>query len=185
MAGEQEDRDGSTNRSRSYSLAEYMRIVDLLIQKGKLRDKIYTPRSVEASTMVSIQLVLQHNGIELAYPRIVTLSFHPATGKLQTSLVYDCGMPYEVADVIPILTQQEKIQMYEALGFPILPPTANTFAITKGNAAYVVLSKMEKCPLTNKIPGTKSIPPAMLNYKPPGADRMKNDFRKKWSDFGW
>lgn len=172
MAGEQGDRDGSTDSRRSYSLAEYMQIIDLLIQKGKLRDKIYVPRSIEATSMICIELRLNspHGAADLAYPRITVLEFSPATGELRVRNIYDFGMPYEVVDIIPILTQQEKIQMYEALGFPIIPPTPYTFGITNGNAAYVVLTKLEKCPLTNKIPKIRRIPPEILNYKPSGSD---------------
>lgn len=173
MAGEQGDRDGSTDSRRSYSLAEYMQIIDLLMQKGKMRDRIYVPRSVEATSMVVIELRLNspRGATDLAYPRITVLEFSPATGELRVRNTYDFGMPYEVVDVIPILTQEEKLQMYEALGFPILPPSPHTFGITNGNAAYVVLAKLEKCPLTNKIPQIRRIPSEILNYKPPGSDR--------------
>lgn len=173
MAGEQGNRDGSTDSRRSYSLAEYMQIIDLLIQKGRMRDRIYIPRSVESRTSVCIELGLQHKTYDSAYPRMLQLSFKPITGELQVNNNYDFGMPYEVVDVIPILAQQEKIQMYEALGFPILPPTPYTFGITNGNAAYVVLTKLEKCPLTNKIPKIRRIPPEILNFKPPGSDRKE------------
>ncbi len=177
MAGEQGDRDGSTDSRRSYSLMEYIQIIDLLIQKGKLRDRIYIPRSVEATSAVVIELRLNspRGAADVAYPRMLQLSFKPITGELQANNNYDFGMPYEVVDVIPILAQQEKIQMYEALGFPILPPSPHTFGITNGNAAYVVLAKLEKCPLTNKIPQIRRIPPEVLNYKPPGSDRKERD----------
>ena len=173
MAGEQGDRDGSTDSRRSYSLMEYTQIIDLLLQKGKMRDKIYVPRSVESRASVCIELGLQHKTCDVAYPRMLQLSFKPTTGELQVNNNYDFGMPYEVVDVIPILTQEEKLQMYEALGFPILPPSPHTFGITNGNAAYVVLTKLEKCPLTNKIPKVRRIPPEVLNYKPPGSDRKE------------
>lgn len=175
MAGEQGDRDGSTDSRRSYSLAEYMQIIDLLMQKGKMRDRIYVPRSVEATSMIYIELRLNspHGAADVAYPRLAVLEFRPATGELRVRNSYDFGMPYEVVDVIPILTQQEKIQMYEALGFPIIPPSPHTFSITNGNAAYVVLSRLEKCPLTNKIPEIRRIPPEILNFKPPGSDRKE------------
>lgn len=175
MAGEQGGRDGSTDSRRSYSLAEYMQIIDLLIQKGRTRDRIYVPRSVEATSAVVIELRLSspRGAADVAYPRLAVLEFRPATGELRVRNSYDFGMPYEVVDIIPILTQQEKIQMYEALGFPILPPTPYTFGITNGNAAYVVLTKLEKCPLTNKIPQIRRIPPEILNYKPPGSDRKE------------
>lgn len=173
MAGEQGDRDGSTDSRRSYSLMEYIQIIDLLLQKGKMRDKIYVPRSVESRASVCIELGLQHKTCDVAYPRMLQLSFKPTTGELQVNNNYDFGMPYEVVDVIPILTQEEKLQMYEALGFPILPPSPHTFGITNGNAAYVVLTKLEKCPLTNKIPKVRRIPPEVLNYKPPGSDRKE------------
>lgn len=175
MAGEQGNRDGSTDSRRSYSLMEYMQIIDLLIQKGKLRDRIYIPRSVEATSAIVIELRLNspRGAADVAYPRLAVLEFRPATGEMRVRNSYDFGMPYEVVDVIPILAQQEKIQMYEALGFPILPPTPYTFGITNGNAAYVVLTKLEKCPLTNKIPQIRRIPPEILNYKPPGSDRKE------------
>lgn len=175
MAGEQGDRDGSTDSRRSYSLMEYIQIIDLLLQKGKMRDRIYVPRSVEATAMVVIELRLNspRGTTDLAYPRLAVLDFRPATGELRVRNSYDFGMPYEVVDVIPILTQEEKLQMYEALGFPILPPSPHTFGITNGNAAYVVLAKLEKCPLTNKIPEIRRIPPEILNYKPPSSDRKE------------
>ena len=173
MAGEQGDRDGSTDSRRSYSLMEYTQMIDLLLQKGKMRDKIYVPRSVESRASVCIELGLQHKTCDVAYPRMLQLSFKPTTGELQVNNNYDFGMPYEVVGVTPILTQEEKLQMYEALGFPILPPSPHTFGITNGNAAYVVLTKLEKCPLTNKIPKIRRIPPEILNYKPPGSDRKE------------
>ena len=173
MAGEQGDRDGSTDSRRSYSLMEYTQMIDLLLQKGKMRDKIYVPRSVESRASVCIELGLQHKTCDVAYPRMLQLSFKPTTGELQVNNNYDFGMPYEVVGVTPILTQEEKLQMYEALGFPILPPSPHTFGITNGNAAYVVLTKLEKCPLTNKIPKVRRIPPEVLNYKPPGSDRKE------------
>lgn len=175
MAGEQGNRDGSTDSRRSYSLMEYMQIIDLLLQKGRMRDRIYVPRSVEATSAIVIELRLNspRGAADVAYPRLAVLEFRPATGEMRVRNSYDFGMPYEIVDIIPILAQQEKIQMYEALGFPILPPTPYTFGITNGNAAYVVLTKLEKCPLTNKIPQIRRIPPEILNYKPPGSDRKE------------
>lgn len=188
MADKQQSAERATNSRRSYTVEEMFRLIDLLCQKGELNGKTYTLSSLDGKGVnVAIAMRLGDrtpNKLELAFPRSVVLILH-RSGSLLTRLSYDYGMPYEVADTIPILTKdgESKLQMYEALGFPILPPSGHTFAITNGNSAYVVLTKKERCPLTNKIPETKPIPPVIMNIDTLARNRATEKREEmKWRD---
>lgn len=113
-------------------------ILEQLTTLFKLADNLGYPFEILESDMFARTLLARTKRVDsLAVPHSLRIGFKGRA--IEVTPQYIFGQPLEIIETIPMIGAETKINVYQELGFAVIPPSSATFAACGNNSAYLAV----------------------------------------------
>lgn len=121
----------------------YFNILTGILQRGQERGVNYkiATRASNVSMVDRQSHILTARSITIEAP--MTINLTQESDQIGCEQVYYLEAPFKIIEIIPILKDFDKLEIYDSMGFFVLNPSPLTFTILNGQSCSIVVAHTE------------------------------------------